>query len=60
LESDKGALSLFSIGKTLRAWEGDPTYWSVKDGLNFVGLSLPAELLKAKYLPDLAGGEVEF
>lgn len=33
-------------GKTLEGWEGDPTYWTVKDGA-IVGTITPETLLKA-------------
>jgi hypothetical protein len=38
-----GFVSIFD-GKTLRNWDGDPTYWRVEDG-NLVGEVTPATLL---------------
>jgi hypothetical protein len=44
-------------GKTLEGWEGDPTYWSVKDG-SIVGIITPETLLKANTFLIWTGGEV--
>jgi hypothetical protein len=39
-----GFVSIFD-GKSLEGWDGDPTYWSVKDGA-LVGIVTPETLLK--------------
>ena len=42
-------------GKTLNGWEGDPTYWSVKNG-NIVGEITPTTLLKRNSFLMWRGG----
>jgi hypothetical protein len=57
LESfQKGFKPIFD-GKTLDGWEGDPAYWSVKDG-SIVGTITPETLLKANTFLIWTGGEV--
>ena len=43
-------------GKTLKGWEGDPTYWRVENG-NLVGEITPATLLKTNSFIIYQGGE---
>lgn len=43
-------------GKTLKNWEGDPTYWRVENG-NLVGEITPATLLKTNSFIIWRGGE---
>lgn len=45
-------------GETLEGWEGDPTYWSVKDG-KLVGTVTPDTLLDRNTFIMWRGGEVE-
>lgn len=42
--NEKGYVNIFD-GKTLKGWEGDPTYWHVEDG-SLVGEVTPQTLLK--------------
>ena len=49
-----GFIKIFD-GKTLNGWEGDPAYWSVKDGC-IVGEVTPATLLKQNTFLIWRGG----
>lgn len=51
---DGGFVSIFD-GKTLRDWDGDPTYWRVEDG-NLVGEVTPATILKRNSFIIWRGG----
>lgn len=54
-ESDqKGFVSIFD-GKTLKGWEGDPTYWRVENG-NIIGEITPTTLLKRNSFLIWRGG----
>ncbi|MCY7350431.1 MAG: DUF1080 domain-containing protein [Cytophagaceae bacterium] len=50
-----GFVQIFD-GKTLKGWEGDPTYWRVENG-NLVGEITPATLLKTNSFIVWRGGE---
>ena len=50
-----GFVSIFD-GKTLKGWDGDPTYWRVENG-NLVGEITPATLLKTNSFIIWRGGE---
>ena len=50
----KGFVQIFD-GKTLKGWEGDPTYWRVENG-NIVGEITPATLLKRNSFLIWRGG----
>ena len=50
-----GFVQIFD-GKTLKGWEGDPTYWRVESG-NLVGEITPATLLKTNSFIVYQGGE---
>lgn len=52
---EKGFVSIFD-GKTLKNWEGDPTYWRVENG-NLVGEITPQTLLKTNSFIIWKGGE---
>lgn len=53
--SKDGFVSIFD-GKTLKGWEGDPTYWRVENGC-LVGEITPATLLKTNSFIIWQGGE---
>ena len=53
--NNDGYVSIFD-GKTLKGWEGDPTYWRVENG-NLVGEITPATLLKTNSFIIWQGGE---
>ncbi|WP_394353884.1 3-keto-disaccharide hydrolase [Spirosoma taeanense] len=50
-----GFVQIFD-GKTLKGWDGDPTYWRVEDG-NLVGEITPTTLLKTNSFIIWRGGE---
>lgn len=50
-----GYVSIFD-GKTLKGWDGDPTYWRVEDG-TLTGEITPATLLKTNSFIVWKGGE---
>lgn len=50
-----GFVQIFD-GKTLKGWDGDPTYWRVENG-NLVGEITPATLLKTNSFIIWRGGE---
>jgi hypothetical protein len=50
-----GFVQLFD-GKSLKGWDGDPTYWRVENG-NLVGEITPATLLKTNSFIIWRGGE---
>jgi hypothetical protein len=50
-----GFVQIFD-GKTLKGWDGDPTYWRVENG-NLVGEITPATLLKTNNFIIWRGGE---
>lgn len=52
--AQKGFVSIFD-GKTLKGWDGDPTYWRVENG-NIVGEITPATLLKRNSFLIWRGG----
>lgn len=52
---EAGFVQIFD-GKTLKGWEGDPTYWRVENG-NLVGEITPATLLKTNSFIIWQGGE---
>lgn len=54
-EAPAGFVSIFD-GKTLRGWDGDPTYWRVENG-NLVGEITPTTLLKTNSFVIWRGGE---
>lgn len=51
---EKGFTTIFD-GKTLKGWEGDPIYWSVKNG-NIVGEVTPKTLLQSNSFLIWRGG----
>lgn len=53
--SKNGFVKIFD-GKTLRGWEGDPTYWRVENG-NLVGEITPTTLLKTNSFIIWQGGK---
>ncbi len=53
---EDGFVALFD-GKTLEGWEGDPVYWSVKEGL-IVGEVTPETLLERNSFLIWKGGKV--
>ncbi|MBC7893626.1 MAG: DUF1080 domain-containing protein, partial [Sphingobacteriaceae bacterium] len=53
--TQQGFVKIFD-GKTLKNWEGDPTYWRVENG-NLVGEITPATLLKTNSFIIWRGGE---
>lgn len=53
--SKDGFVQIFD-GKTLKGWEGDPTYWRVENG-NLVGEITPATLLKTNSFIIWRGGK---
>lgn len=55
--AEEGFVSIFN-GKSLDGWEGDPVYWSVKDGA-MLGTVTPQTLLKRNTFIVWRGGEVE-
>ncbi|MBD2755034.1 DUF1080 domain-containing protein [Spirosoma sp. BT704] len=50
-----GYVQIFD-GKTLKGWDGDPTYWKVEDG-NLTGEITPSTLLKTNNFIIWKGGE---
>jgi hypothetical protein len=54
-DNEKGFVNIFD-GKTLKNWEGDPTYWRVENG-NLVGEITPQTLLKTNSFIIWKGGE---
>jgi hypothetical protein len=56
LHAEEGVVELFD-GKTLDGWDGDPVYWSVKDGV-IVGEVTPETLLKRNSFLIWKGGTV--
>lgn len=54
---DAGFVQIFN-GRNLDGWEGDTTYWSVKDG-SLVGAITPATLLKTNSFIIWRGGVTE-
>lgn len=54
-QSEKGFKKIFN-GKDLSEWEGDPTYWSVQNGV-LVGEITPTTLLKTNSFIIWKGGE---
>ena len=54
-KKDKGFKQIFD-GKTLENWNGDPTYWSVKDNC-LVGEVTPSTLLKSNTFIIWQGGQ---
>ncbi len=55
-DGEEGFVSLFD-GKSLEGWDGDPVYWSVKDGV-IVGEVTPDTLLKRNSFLIWQGGKV--
>lgn len=55
---DKDGFTQIFDGKTLEGWEGDPTYWSVKNG-NLTGEVTPETLLKNNTFIIWKGGQPE-
>lgn len=55
-EGEEGFVSLFD-GKSLQGWDGDPVYWSVKDGV-IIGEVTPDTLLKRNSFLIWQGGKV--
>ena len=53
--NNDGFVQIFD-GKTLKGWEGDPTYWRVEDGA-LTGEITPATLLKTNSFIVWKGGE---
>ncbi|MDD6210207.1 MAG: DUF1080 domain-containing protein [Bacteroidales bacterium] len=51
---EEGFVSIFD-GKTLNGWKGDPTYWSVKDGV-LTGIVTPETLLEQNSFIIWQGG----
>ena len=56
-ENKKAFVKIFD-GKTLKGWEGDPTYWRVENG-NLVGEVTPSTLLKTNTFIIWRGGETK-
>lgn len=54
-KTNDGFVSIFD-GKTLKNWDGDPTYWRVEKG-NLVGEITPATLLKTNSFIIWQGGK---
>lgn len=54
-QQEKGFVSIFD-GKTLKNWDGDPTYWRVEDG-TLTGEITPSTLLKTNSFIIWRGGE---
>lgn len=54
---EKGFINIFD-GKTLKGWEGDPTYWRVEDG-KLVGEVTPATILSRNSFIIWRGGIVK-
>ncbi|WP_128544566.1 3-keto-disaccharide hydrolase [Larkinella soli] len=54
-EKKEGFVKIFD-GKSLKGWDGDPTYWRVEDG-NLVGEITPTTLLKTNSFIIWRGGE---
>src|SRR5262245_34243964 len=57
IEDETGFESIFD-GKTLKGWDGDPTYWSVEDGC-LVGETRPETLPKYNRFIICRGGETK-
>jgi hypothetical protein len=55
LRDKEGFVKLFD-GKTLKGWDGDPTYWRIENG-NLVGEITPETLLKTNNFIIWKGGE---
>jgi hypothetical protein len=54
--ADKNGFVQIFDGKTLKGWEGDPTYWRVENG-NLVGEITPSTLLKTNSFIIWQGGK---
>jgi hypothetical protein len=54
-KNKNGFIKIFD-GKTLKGWEGDPTYWRVENG-NLVGEITPATVLKTNSFIIWQGGK---
>lgn len=55
-KKDKDGFVQIFDGKTLKGWDGDPTYWRVENG-NLVGEITPTTLLKTNSFVIWRGGE---
>ncbi|CCH51450.1 protein of unknown function DUF1080 [Fibrisoma limi BUZ 3] len=55
-KKDKDGFVRIFDGKSLKGWDGDPTYWRVENG-NLVGEITPTTLLKANSFIIWRGGE---
>jgi hypothetical protein len=55
-KKDKDGFVQIFDGKTLKGWDGDPTYWRVENG-NLVGEITPTTLLKTNSFIIWRGGE---
>jgi hypothetical protein len=55
-KADKDGFVQIFDGKTLKGWDGDPTYWRVENG-NLVGEITPTTLLKTNSFIIWRGGE---
>ena len=57
LEAQEGAVSLFN-GKDLAGWDGDPNFWTVKDGA-ITGVSTAENPVKTNTFLIWKGGTVK-
>lgn len=55
-QKDKDGFTRIFDGKTLKGWDGEPTYWRVEGG-NLVGEITPSTLLKTNSFITWQGGE---
>ena len=58
IEGDEDGFESIFDGKSLKGWEGDPTYWRVADGL-MTGEITPSTIIKSNTFIIWQGGDIE-